>query len=89
MSADDHVFDFQVDHGVFKHGGKIPVMDRHDIPDIPLDEQLACFRLGYMAGLEPGVRTPDPECFRVLARCQFTVMVDIRGKICFPEPVVS
>ena len=51
----------QVHNSVFKHGCKVPVMDRDNIPDIPLDKQFPCPCLGDMAGLEAGVRTPDPE----------------------------
>ena len=39
MAADNDVFNLEMLDRIFKYRGKIPVMDRGDIADIPLDEQ--------------------------------------------------
>jgi hypothetical protein len=89
MTADNDIFDFEMLDRIFQYRRKIPVMDRGDISDIPLDEQVSRFHLGYMPGLEARIRTPDPENRRALTFREFLVMIKVLFEYRFTEFFIS
>ena len=63
MAADNNVFDLKMLDSVLQNRCKIPVMDRGDIADIPLDEQVSRVSSGLYArsgGVNPNTRSTEP-----------------------------
>jgi hypothetical protein len=64
-------------------------MDWGNISNIPLDEEVSGFHLGNVPGLDPGIRTPNPEDWGVLSFCKFLVMINILFEYRVTEFLIS
>jgi hypothetical protein len=64
-------------------------MDWSDIADVPLNEQVSRFHLGYMPGLEARIRTSDPENRWALSLRELLVMFKILFENRFTEFFIS
>ncbi len=66
VPADDDIPDLEVVERVFKHGREVPVVNRDDVADVALDEDLPGLCTGDALRVHTRVGAPYPENHRVL-----------------------